>query len=92
MGTVEFDEEPLVAAVRPAKNSTRSLASWLIRSGIAKDEQQAQQRLLVLLVSVLVLTGGIFFFGSPKNRHVPYNSPDQTMVPDKNGPSGIYLQ
>lgn len=84
MSGVEFNEEA-VATSQAGSTAGPSLAGWLIRSGFAKDERQAQYLLLGVAGIGLLIAAGIFVFNVSGKRPVPYNDPALTTIP---GPGG----
>ena len=83
MEGVSFEEEQN-APTRKAY-PTDALNAWLIRSTLAKDEKEANQIMLGVVVAAVLLGLGIFFFGPGKVSHKFPPPPPTGFVPGQTG-------
>lgn len=83
MGQVEFDNEGGAYARRGVSSESKGISGFVIRSGLAKDERQANYVMLGIIVVAIVLAIVIYVFGgvfstTPSTVHVgpvPTNTP-----------------
>ena len=56
MVQVDFGEEERMRRDVSGSGTVDSISGWFIRKGFAKDEKQANQVLVIVLIGVLVIT------------------------------------
>ena len=71
MPDVIFEEPKITQRQREEMRETSMFADWLIKKGIAKNENQAILILLVFVVIAVVVSLFLFFGGGTKNNFSP---------------------